>query len=179
MFSALEKYRPQMLSILRIFVALLYLQAGLSKYFGWPAPQPKDFTMFSLLGAAGAIETAGSLLLLVGLWTREAAFIMSGEMAVAYLLRGGQVLGPGAHGCEQGDLVVVAAAGAAAARQVEEVARDVVLAEHAGADRLHDVAGLGERALASVDEDAGALHHLVVGLAHLRRAAADEIDVGP
>jgi putative oxidoreductase len=87
MFSALEKYRPQMLSILRIFVALLYLQAGLSKYFGWPAPQPKDFTMFSLLGAAGAIETAGSLLLLVGLWTREAAFIMSGEMAVAYLLR--------------------------------------------------------------------------------------------
>lgn len=87
MFSALEKWQPQMLSILRIFVALLYLQAGLSKYFGWPAPQPKDFTMFSLLGAAGAIETAGSLLLLVGLWTREAAFIMSGEMAVAYLLR--------------------------------------------------------------------------------------------
>ncbi len=87
MFSALEKWQPQMLSILRIFVALLYLQAGLSKYFGWPAPQPKDFTMFSLLGAAGAIETVGSLLLLVGLWTREAAFIMSGEMAVAYLLR--------------------------------------------------------------------------------------------
>ena len=87
MFEALEKYRPQMLSILRIFVALLYLQAGLSKYFGWPAPQPKDFTMFSLLGAAGAIELVGSLLLLVGLWTREAAFIMSGEMAVAYLLR--------------------------------------------------------------------------------------------
>lgn len=87
MLSALEKYRPQMLSVLRIFVALLYLQAGLSKYFGWPGPQPKDFTMFSLIGAAGAIETVGSLLLLVGLWTREAAFIMSGEMAVAYLLR--------------------------------------------------------------------------------------------
>jgi len=87
MLSALEKYRPQMLSVLRIFVALLYLQAGLSKYFGWPGPQPKDFTMFSLFGAAGAIETVGSLLLLVGLWTREAAFIMSGEMAVAYLLR--------------------------------------------------------------------------------------------
>ena len=43
--------------------------------------------MFSLLGLAGAIETVGSLLLLVGLWTRQAAFIMSGEMAVAYLLR--------------------------------------------------------------------------------------------
>jgi putative oxidoreductase len=87
MFSGLEKYRPQMLSVLRIFVALLYLQAGLSKYFGWPGNQPKDFTMLSLLGAAGAIELVGSLLLLVGLWTREAAFIMSGEMAVAYLLR--------------------------------------------------------------------------------------------
>ena len=87
MFASLEKYRPQMLSILRIFVALLYLQAGLSKWFGWPGPQPKDFTLFSLYGAAGTIELVGSLLLLVGLWTREAAFIMSGEMAVAYLLR--------------------------------------------------------------------------------------------
>ncbi|HKF74048.1 MAG TPA: DoxX family protein, partial [Stellaceae bacterium] len=48
---------------------------------------PKDFTMLSLFGLAGAIELIGSLLLLVGLWTREAAFIMSGEMAVAYLLR--------------------------------------------------------------------------------------------
>ena len=87
MFASLEKYRPQMLSVLRIFLALLYLQAGLSKYFGWPGPQPKDFAMFSLFGLAGAIEIVGSLLLLVGLWTREAAFIMSGEMAVAYLLR--------------------------------------------------------------------------------------------
>ena len=87
MFVSLENYRPQMLSILRIFVALLYLQAGLSKYFGWPGPQPKDFAIVSLFGLAGAIETIGSLLLLVGLWTREAAFIMSGEMAVAYLLR--------------------------------------------------------------------------------------------
>ena len=87
MFESLDKYRPQMLSVLRIFLALLYLQAGLSKYFGWPGTPPKDFTMFSLLGLAGAIEIVGSLLLLVGLWTREAAFIMSGEMAVAYLLR--------------------------------------------------------------------------------------------
>ena len=86
MFASLEKYRPQMLSVLRIFVALLYLQAGLSKYFGWPGAQPKDFTMVSLIGAAGAIELVGSLLLLVGLWTREAAFIMSGEMAVAFLI---------------------------------------------------------------------------------------------
>ena len=87
MFAPLENYRPQMLSILRIFVALLYLQSGLSKYFGWPGAQPQNFTMFSLYGLAGAIETIGSLLLLFGLWTREAAFIMSGEMAIAYLLQ--------------------------------------------------------------------------------------------
>ena len=87
MFASLEKWRPQMLSVLRIFLALLYLQAGLSKYFGWPGTQPQNFTMFSLFGLAGIIEIVGSLLLLAGLWTREAAFIMSGEMAVAYLLR--------------------------------------------------------------------------------------------
>ena len=87
MFSGLEKYRPQMLSVLRIFLGLLYLQFGLTKYFGWPGAQPQNFTMMSLIGVAGIIETFGSLLLILGLWTREAAFIMSGEMAVAYLLR--------------------------------------------------------------------------------------------
>ncbi|HKF71678.1 MAG TPA: DoxX family protein [Stellaceae bacterium] len=87
MLATLEKWQPQMLSALRIFLALLYLQSGLSKYFGWPGPQPQNFTMFSLFGLAGLIEIFGSLLLLLGLWTREAAFIMSGEMAVAYLLR--------------------------------------------------------------------------------------------
>lgn len=87
MFASLEKWQPQMLSVLRIFLALLYLQFGLSKYFGWPGPQPQNFTMMSLIGLAGLIEIFGSLLLLAGLWTREAAFIMSGEMAVAYYLR--------------------------------------------------------------------------------------------
>jgi putative oxidoreductase len=80
------KWSPQMLSILRIFVALLYLQSGLSKYFGFPAPPPANFTMVSLIGLAGIIEIVGSLLLLVGLYAREAAFIMSGEMAVAYFM---------------------------------------------------------------------------------------------
>jgi putative oxidoreductase len=73
-----------MLGVLRIFVALLFLESGLSKYFGFPAPSPANFTIFSLIGLAGIIEIVGSLLLLVGLFTREAAFFMSGEMAVAY-----------------------------------------------------------------------------------------------
>jgi putative oxidoreductase len=85
MFASLEKYRPQMLSVLRILVGLLFLQAGLSKYFGWPGAAPKDFT--TLLHVAGAIELVGGVLVALGLWTREAAFIMSGEMAVAYYLR--------------------------------------------------------------------------------------------
>ena len=86
MEATLLRWAPQMLAVLRIFVALLFLQSGLSKYFGFPAPQPANFTVFSLIGLAGAIEIVGSLLLLVGLFTREAAFIMSGEMAVAYFM---------------------------------------------------------------------------------------------
>jgi len=85
--SVLRAWTPRILSILRIIAALVFLQYGLSKYFGWPAHSPPNFTMFSLLGLAGAIELVGSLFLLVGLFSREAAFIMSGEIAVAYFMR--------------------------------------------------------------------------------------------
>jgi putative oxidoreductase len=80
------EWTPRLLSVARIFIALLYLQHGLSKYVGFPAPPPANFHMFSLYGLAGAIEIIGSLLLLFGLFTRPAAFIMSGEMAVAYFM---------------------------------------------------------------------------------------------
>ena len=76
----------RLLSIVRIFVALLYLQHGLSKYFGFPGSPPANFQMVSLYGLAGAIEIVGSLLLLIGLFTRPAAFVMSGEMAVVYFM---------------------------------------------------------------------------------------------
>jgi putative oxidoreductase len=82
----LSAWAPRMLSVLRIMAALLFLQHGLSKYFGFPAPSPQNFTPLSLYGLAGAIEIVGSLLLLVGLYARTAAFIMSGEMAVAYFM---------------------------------------------------------------------------------------------
>ena len=85
--QALQAWTPRMLSVLRIVAALVFLQYGLSKYFGFPAHPPANFTMFSLLGLAGAIELLGSLLLLVGFCSREAAFIMSGEIAVAYFMR--------------------------------------------------------------------------------------------
>ena len=76
----------RLLSIVRIFVALLYLQHGLSKYLGFPGSPPANFQMVSLYGLAGAIEIVGSLLLLIGLFTRPAAFVMSGEMAVVYFM---------------------------------------------------------------------------------------------
>ncbi len=80
------KWAQIVLSIARIFIALFYMQHGLSKYFGFPAPPPANFHIFALFGLAGAIEIIGGALLLIGLFTRQAAFIMSGEMAVAYFI---------------------------------------------------------------------------------------------
>jgi putative oxidoreductase len=79
-------WAPRLLSVIRILAALLFMEHGTSKYFGFPAPSPKDFQQFGLIGLAGAIEIIGSLLLLAGLWSRAAAFIMSGEMAVSYFM---------------------------------------------------------------------------------------------
>ena len=79
--TAQAKWARIVLSIARIFIALFYMQHGLSKYIGFPAPPPANFHTFSLFGLAGVIEIIGSALLLIGLFTRQAAFIMSGEMA--------------------------------------------------------------------------------------------------
>ncbi len=79
----LEKWRPYVRSILRIVVALLFLQSGLEKLFGFPAAEPP---LTGLLIIAALIETFGGLILLVGLFTRWAALIMSGEMAFAYFI---------------------------------------------------------------------------------------------
>src|SRR5215469_1371167 len=81
--SALASWRPRMLSLLRIVVALLFLQHGLTKFFGFPGAAPASMPIFPVI-LAGLIEIIGSILLLIGLFTRPAAFIMSGEMAVAY-----------------------------------------------------------------------------------------------
>jgi putative oxidoreductase len=84
--ATLNKYQPQVLSILRIVVGLLFLQSGLQKWFGFPVANPTfaNIQLISMFGIAGIIEIVGSTLLTVGLYARAAAFIMSGEMAVAY-----------------------------------------------------------------------------------------------
>jgi putative oxidoreductase len=79
------EWSPRLLSVLRIVAALLFLQHGLTKLFGFPGAAPANFHWFTLApGLAGLIEALGSLALLFGFYSRAAAFIMSGEMAVAY-----------------------------------------------------------------------------------------------
>jgi putative oxidoreductase len=78
-------WTPRMLSVLRIMTALLFLAHGTSKYFGFPVSLG-NIPMFSLFGLAGLIELVFGTLLLVGLFSRIAAFILSGEMAFAYFI---------------------------------------------------------------------------------------------
>jgi len=82
----LDQLAPYVLSILRIVVGLLFLEHGLSRLFGFPSPLPTP-ELFTMYWFAGAIEFVGGILVALGLLTRPAAFIMSGEMAFAYFLR--------------------------------------------------------------------------------------------
>jgi putative oxidoreductase len=76
-----------MLSILRIVVGALYLQHGTAKFMHVPHVAELDnVQLMSLFGAAGVLELVGGFLLLIGLFTRPVAFVLSGEMAVAYFI---------------------------------------------------------------------------------------------
>ena len=77
------EWEPRVLSILRIIAGLLFMEHGLGKLFGFPSAAMSP-AMFQLLWFAGVIESVGGLLVALGLFTRPAAFIMSGEMAIAY-----------------------------------------------------------------------------------------------
>jgi putative oxidoreductase len=80
-------WAPRALSVLRIVVGLILLQYGLAKLFGWPAVEMfENLKWLSLFGVAGMFELVGGTLLILGLFTRPAAFILSGEMAAAYFI---------------------------------------------------------------------------------------------
>jgi|SRR5262245_18685825 len=82
-----KTWSPRLLSVLRVVTALMLLQHGTAKFFGFPHFEPFDNLQFvSLLGAAGVLELVGGALMLIGLFTRPVAFILSGFMAVAYFL---------------------------------------------------------------------------------------------
>jgi putative oxidoreductase len=87
MIARMAAWTPRALSVLRIITGLMIIEHGTSKIIGFPAvPAVANVQPLSLLGAAGFIELIGGALLIVGLFTQPAAFILSGEMAVAYFM---------------------------------------------------------------------------------------------
>jgi putative oxidoreductase len=82
--SFLRPYTSQLLSVLRIVVGLLLLTHGTTKYLNFPVGPMNNASPLTMGGAAGILELIGGALLIVGLFTRPAAFILSGMCAVAY-----------------------------------------------------------------------------------------------
>lgn len=80
-----SKYMPELLSIVRLLVGLLFLEHGTSKLFDFPHG-PVQPTMGSLIWVQGVIEVVGGALFAVGFLTRPVAFILAGDMAVAYFI---------------------------------------------------------------------------------------------
>jgi putative oxidoreductase len=81
----LSRYSPHILGVLRIVVGLLFLEHGLMKLVGFPAPMGSGH-LPPLLMAAGVIELVGGALVALGLFSRFAAFVCSGQMAFAYFI---------------------------------------------------------------------------------------------
>ena len=85
--ATLSRWEPRALSVLRIITALLFMAHGTMKLFDFPTGgSPSQAELFSLMGLAGVLEFFGGLLILLGLFTRPVAFILSGMMAAAYFM---------------------------------------------------------------------------------------------
>lgn len=83
----LTPWAPRILSIFRIMAALLFLEHGTQKLFGFPPPmQAMPSPLPPMLLAAGVLEVVGGIMLAAGLFTRWVAFVLSGMMAVAYFM---------------------------------------------------------------------------------------------
>ncbi|GAB2176605.1 DoxX family protein [Dongia sp. agr-C8] len=80
----LSSLAPQALGIVRIVAALIFMEHGTQKLFNFPAGEDGMVEWMSFFGLAGTLELLGGLLLLLGVFTRPVAFILSGQMAVAY-----------------------------------------------------------------------------------------------
>jgi putative oxidoreductase len=82
--SFLRPYTSHLLGLLRVMAGLLLLQHGTTKFLNFPAGPMNNASPMSMSGAAGIIELVGGVLVIIGLFTRPAAFILSGMTAVAY-----------------------------------------------------------------------------------------------
>ena len=81
------RFAPKLLSVLRIVAAFLFMLSGTMKLFAFPVGMPPDggtAQLMSQIGIGGILEAGGGALLLLGLFTRPTAFVLSGMMAVAY-----------------------------------------------------------------------------------------------
>lgn len=86
-FTWLSRWQPQLLALLRIVAALLFMEHGLAKLLHFPVPQPGvPDPLPTILVAAAVIEIVGGILVTLGLFTRVAAFLMSGEIAIGYFM---------------------------------------------------------------------------------------------
>jgi len=79
-------WAPRVLALLRIMVGLLFLEHGTQKLLGFPASPNPGPALLSLMGIQGIIELVGGILIVLGLFTRPVAFILCGDMAVAYFM---------------------------------------------------------------------------------------------
>ena len=85
LFEGLAKLQPQALGVLRIMTALQFIEHGSQKLFNFPVGEHAG-TLTGLPLAAGILEFAGGILLALGLFTRPVAFLLCGEMAIAYFM---------------------------------------------------------------------------------------------
>ncbi len=86
MNSTIASWTPRLLSVLRIVSAFMFMLHGTQKWLAFPVPRPNPTVLWSQSGIAGLLELVGGLLLLLGLFTRPVAFVLSGLMAFAYFL---------------------------------------------------------------------------------------------
>jgi len=77
-------WSPRLLGLLRIVAAILFMEHGAQKLLGFPPSDHGSPDLLSLLGVAGILELVGGFFILIGLFTRPIALLLSGEMAVAY-----------------------------------------------------------------------------------------------
>jgi putative oxidoreductase len=82
--DALNRFSPALLSLLRVMSGLLVLQHGTGKYLNVPVGPMNNASIQTMSGAGGLIELICGVLLVIGLYTRPAAFLLSGMTAVAY-----------------------------------------------------------------------------------------------
>lgn len=84
MFDSLERHSPMALAGLRVISGLMFMQHGAQKIFSFPAEAMGPFQLMSQMGIGGVLELVGGALIVLGLFTRPVAFLLSGMMAVAY-----------------------------------------------------------------------------------------------